>query len=184
MQSLRLAYIRPTRRSRRATQERAVAVHNPSQTWLSDDQSPDDLIKMMARPGRVLIVSTLDALASDRAERIRVIDAVLAGGATILDAASGVEITHDCRDQVLAVLGMRSRDISPEDAKRAGQAGGGRGYAPEKLEEWSTMWKSTATNAEIEEASGIAYTTLWRWFTDRPIPVIRGRRAGRPPRST
>jgi len=187
MQSLRLAYIRPTRRSRRTTQERAVAVHNPTRLWYADEQTTDDVIRMMSRPGRVLIVPTLDALASNRSERIRVIDAVLAGGATILDAASSVEITADCRDQVLAVLHMRQRDISPEDAKRSGQAGGGRGYDIEDLNDCEAMWRSTATNSEIEDASGISYTTLWRHFVqskrDAGIdPIKRGRQAGRPQR--
>ena len=181
MQSLRLAYLRPTKRSRRTTQERAVAEHNPTKIWTASEYSADDVIKIMSKGNCVLIVPTLDSLAATKAERIRIIDEVLSKKSIIIDAKSNTEITINCKDQILSVLGMRQRDISAKDAKRSGRIGGQNGYTSKELNEWETLWASNATRAQIKEKCPISYETLWRWFTvERVIPVKRGRTAGRP----
>jgi len=179
----KLAYIRGTRRHPAAQQIAATEAHAPDLTWLADEHGPDDVIKMMSRQGRELIVHTLDAIAPRVADRNRVIDAVLAAGSYVVEASSGARFAPECRETIMAALGARRRDLSHDDAVRAGRAGGERGYSVARLEACLDVWcDRTKTAAQIADETGIAYTTLWRYFTrDRAVPVKRGRGAGRPP---
>lgn len=180
-----LAYIRPTIRDRRVSQERDVAEYSPDQIWAYPDHTPDDVIMMMRRPGRVLVVPGIDTIAGRRADRNRVIDEVLAAGCDIVVARDGVTIKPEDRDVVLVALGARRRDIAPEDAARAGREGGERGYDMDTRNECIRLWKSGASNDQIKSATGVDPSSVYRWCVlerkqmDLP-PISRPRGPGRP----
>lgn len=175
----RLAYIRPTVRLPRERQERLVAPYNPDRVWLSSEHAPDDVARMMRRAGRVLIVPTLDTIAARREARNETIDAVLSAGSSIIEAATDTTLTSECRPAVMAALRARQRDLSPADAKRAARMAE-RGYSVLELEACLPAWQSAMTAREITAATGISYSTLWRYFRQsRAVPVARGRGPGR-----
>jgi len=176
---MRLAYIRPTVRLRRERQEALVTKYEPTLIWYAADHSPEDVVKMMRRPGRTLILPTLDTIAAKREVRNEAIGAVLAAGSTIIEAATDTTLTPDCRDAVMAALRAKQRDLSPADAKRAAKQAR-RGYSVEELEACLPLWTSTRTAREIAAETGIDYSTLWRYFRrDRVEKVARGRGPGR-----
>lgn len=158
--------------------------HEPDLVWYAGEHGPDDVIRMMRRAGRELIVATLDTIAPRVADRNRVIDEVLGAGSFIVDIAAGARLGPECREAVMAALGARRRDLSPEDAQRAGRAGGQRGYDVTELEACKPQWiDKTIKWHELQAATGIHPSTLWRYFMrDRAVKVPRGGMAGRPPK--
>lgn len=181
MNELRIAYIRPTQRWRRDKQVKLVQAYEPTEIWSAREYSADDVIQMMMAGGRVLIVPTLDMIADRRAERNRVIKAVLEAGSTIIVASSDTEITPEHSDAVMTALSAKRSDISHADAVRAAREGGAKGYSVKELEACKELWTSAEmTGDQIAKESGISYATLWRYFTrTRAEPVKRGRGAGR-----
>lgn len=158
--------------------------HEPDLIWYASEHSIDDVIRMMRRPGRELVVSTLDTIAPRVAERNRVVGEVLGAGSYIVDVASGARLGPECREAVLAALGAKRRNLSREDAERAGREGGRRGYQVHELEACREAWQDTSIPwHKLKDATGIHPSTLRRWFmVDRAIKVPRGGVPGRPPK--
>lgn len=177
-----IAYIRPTRSSERSRQLALVEPYKPTLIWQFPEYEPDDIIKMMSRPGRELVVPTLDTIAPRVADRNRVIDAVLKAGSYVIDAASGERFEPEQRSTIMVALGAKRRSLSTADARRAGRAGGKRGYLVKELEDCLPAWTdANLTSREITAQTGVHYSTLWRYFQrDRAVKVPRPRGPGRP----
>ncbi len=147
---------------------------------MSNEDDIADAVRLLSKPGRVLIVPRLADIDRKRGRIVEVVQSVLESGNTIIEAETGWEITPECLGAVLAGLAAPRHDVDHRKVRTAGKRGGEQGYTVAELEACKSLWESTKPGPQIANESGIAYTTLWRYFSKaRAIPVTRGRRAGR-----
>lgn len=187
MNELRVAYIRPTGRATEAHQRALVSTYDPATIETPDTMTLDDLCQLLARPGRVLIVPRLAAIHRQQREIARVVHSVLSAGATIIEAQHDRIIPPEHMDAVMAGLEAPRQSVSKRKKPKKDNRGGPRPkFTPEQMEQTRAVWQSAElTHANARELTahivegGVSYSTMWRWWTNRPIPVERPVQAGR-----
>lgn len=184
MNELRIAYLRPMIRSTEQHQRDLVEPYAPDRVLVGD---LDAVRNFMQRAGRVLIVPQLATLDRKRSVVADVVHHVLSHGCTIIEARYERTITPECIDAVMAGLEAPRHDVDRRKMSEAAKMGGPRRkFTIEQLNATLPFWQGrelTYANARELTADivegGISYSTMRRWWTERPVPIERTVSAGR-----